>query len=255
MWSKVNAKLRACAEKDGRGYPDWAVRYLPILRRFPRRDWSALRILEIGANENGFARFSGARVVGVDIAVPHLKAARASQAVVPVAGDIGALPFGDAQFDVVVCMDTYEHIPAAHRKLANREIIRVLRGNGVAVIGFPSGEGAFAAEGRIRAAYGALTGGTIRWLEEHVAMGLPDAGEVERDLTLACGADYRVERRGNGALWMWEWMWRVLMCNWPGRGNGLAPAALRVLVPVISRMHGAPCYRAMLCVTPRGNDE
>ena len=132
MWANANARLRAWAEKDGRGYPDWAVRYLPILRRFPERDWASLRILEIGANENGFARFSGARVVALDLAVPHLKAARASQAVEPVAGDIGALPFGEDTFDVVVCLDTYEHIPAEHRTLANREIVRVLRAGGAA---------------------------------------------------------------------------------------------------------------------------
>jgi SAM-dependent methyltransferase len=256
MWANACARLRVWAEKDGRGYPDWAVRYLPILRRFPGRDWASLRILEIGANENGFAHFSGARVVALDLAVPHLKAARASQPVEPVAGDIGALPFGDGAFDMVVCLDTYEHIPAQHRSLANREIVRVLRADGVAVVGFPSGEAAFAAEGRIRAAYGALTGGTIRWLEEHVAMGLPDAAAVEQDLALACGDAYRVERTGNGSLWMWEWMWRVLMCSWPGRGNALAQVALRMLVPVISRMHRAPYYRAMLWVRARSaNDE
>lgn len=253
--SGLFSALRAWAEKDGRGYPDWAVRYLPVLRRYPGRDWSSLRILEIGANENGFARFSGARVVAVDLAVPHLKAARACQEVTPVSGDIGALPFGDGEFDMVVCLDTYEHIPEAHRNRANREIIRVLRSDGSAVIGFPSGPAAFAAEARIRAAYGALTGGTIRWLEEHVAMGLPEAVDVEQDLARACGAHYRVERRGNGSLWMWELMWRILMCNWPGRGNGLAQALLRLLVPAISRVHSGRCYRAMLWITPRGTNE
>lgn len=252
MWSRLNKTLRAVAEKDGRGYPDWAVRYLPILRRFRDRDWASLRILEIGANENGFARFSGARVVAVDIALTHLVAARGSQAVEPVAGDIGALPFGGDCFDVVVCLDTYEHIPAEHRKLANREILRVLRAEGLAVIGFPSGAAAFAAEGRIRASYGALTGGTIRWLEEHVAMGLPDAGAVEKDLEELCGDHYEVVRTGNCSIWVWEWMWRVLMCNWPGRGNSVAQVLLRLLVPVLSRLHGGPCYRAMIWVRGRG---
>jgi SAM-dependent methyltransferase len=255
MWTSLNRALRAFAEKDGRGYPDWAVRYQPILRRFRGKAWPSLRILEIGANENGFSRFSGASVVALDIATTHLLVARASQAVEPVAGDIGALPFGDATFDVVVCLDTYEHIPAAHRHRANREILRVLRPDGVAVIGFPSGEAAFAAEGRIRHAYGALTGGTIRWLEEHVSMGLPDGATVEADLAALGGDGFRVERTGNGALWMWEWMWRVLMCNWPGRGNGVAQVLLRLLVPLISRLHGEPCYRAMLWVHGRGHDE
>lgn len=251
MWADVNRALRRFAEKDGRGYPDWAIRYLPILRRFPGKDWRTLRILEIGANENGFARFSGAHVLALDLSPDHLQAARSSQTVIPVAGDIGALPFGDDSFDVVICLDTYEHIPASHRNQANREIVRVLRSSGVAVIGFPSGEAAFAAEGRIRAAYHDLCGGSIRWLDEHVAMGLPDADEVAQDLAEVCGDRFRITRSGNGTLRVWEWMWRVLMCNWPGRGNAVAQVALRLLVPVVSRMHGAPCYRAMLWVCGR----
>lgn len=247
------ARLRAYAEKDGRGYPDWAMRYLPILRRFSGRDWAAQRILEIGANENGFARFSGATVTAIDIAPDHLRAARKGQPVRPVAGDIGSLPFLDGVFDVVICLDTYEHIPDGQRHRANREILRVLRSDGIAVIGFPSGVDAFAAERRIRDAYRAHTGGTIRWLEEHVAMGLPDGRAIGDDLSDSAGDVYEVERTGNSALWVWEWMWRVLMCNWPGRGNALVQVLLRWSVPVLSRMHRSPCYRTMLWVTPRRN--
>lgn len=249
--ARLGARLRAYAEKDGRGYPDWAIRYLPVLRRWRPCDWAALRILEIGANENGFARFSGARVIAVDIERAQLDAARNAQNVAPTMGDIGALPFADGTFDLVVCMDTYEHIPQRHRHVANREIIRVLRPNGRAVIGFPSGDSAFAAEARIRASYKEQTGGAIRWLDEHVAMGLPDAALVGEDLQAAAAGAYSVERTGNAPLWLWEWMWRVLMCNWPGRGNALFQVLLRWSVPVLSRLHAGPCYRALLWVAPR----
>lgn len=247
----LSARLRAYAEKDGRGYPDWAIRYLPVLRRLSAPDGRNTRILEIGANENGFARFSGARVIAVDIEPEQLIAARAAQRVVPVRADIGALPFRDGEFDVVVCMDTYEHIPREHRCTANREIVRVLKADGRAVIGFPSGQAAFAAEARVRASYSALTGGSIRWLEEHVAMGLPDAADVERDLVETAGNEYTVFREGNASLWAWEWMWRILMCNWPGRGNAVFQVFLRWSVPVLSRLHGGVCYRTLIWVKPR----
>jgi len=251
MCQRLGERLRAYAEKDGRGYPDWAMRYLPVLRRFGRQDWQAQRILEIGANENGFARFTGAQCIAIDIEREQLVAARDAQNVIPVVADIGALPFPDGLFDTVICMDTYEHIREEHRHAANREIIRVLHPEGTAVIGFPSGEGAFAAETRIRAAYRALTGGAIRWLEEHVAMGLPDADGVCEDLAGVAGAHYTVAVTGNASLWAWEWMWRVLMCNWPGRGNSVFQVLLRWFVPILSRMHGGACYRAILWVTPR----
>lgn len=250
MLDNLDRQLRAWAEKDGRGYPDWALRYLPVLRRFAGRDWASTRVLEIGANENGFARFSGAPVFAVDLAPDHLRAARESQPVRPAAGDIAALPFADGTFDAVVCLDTYEHIPGELRQRASAEILRVLRADGVAVIGFPSGAAAFAAEGRIRDAYRAHTGGTIRWLEEHVEMGLPDGENVAEDLRARCGSCRPVECSGNASLWIWEWTWRVLMCGWPGRANGLAQLLLRALVPPLSRMHHPPCYRAMIWIGP-----
>jgi hypothetical protein len=245
-------RLRRYAEKDGRGYPDWAMRYLPILRRFPGRPWRSQRLLEVGANENGLARFTGASVVAIDIAHDHLKAARASQSVLPVVADIGALPFRDDAFDAVVCMDTYEHIPKSHRESANTEILRVMESDGIAAIGFPSGEASSAAETRVRDTYRRLTGGTIRWLEEHVDMGLPDSAEVVGHLETLASPNHKVERTGNASLWAWEWMWRILMCNWPGRGNALAQVALRCSVPVLSRMHFGTCYRAMIWIVPKG---
>ena len=253
MIHNLAQRLRQYAEKDGRGYPDWAMRYLPILRRFPGRPWGRQRLLEVGANENGLARFTGATVIAIDIATDHLKAARATQPVLPVVADIGALPFRDGVFDVVVCMDTYEHIRKVHRESANSEILRVLESDGIAAIGFPSGEASSVAETRVREAYRKLTGGTIRWLEEHVDMGLPDGTEVARHLEALAGPNHRVERSGNASLWAWEWMWRVLMCNWPGRGNAVAQVALRCSVPILSRLHFGSCYRAMIWIVPKGN--
>ena len=251
MFSAFSQRLRRYAEKDGRGYPDWAMRYLPVLRRFRDRPWKSQRLLEIGANENGLARFTGAPVIAIDIAPDHLKAARNAQQVLPVVADIAALPFPEGVFDTVVCMDTYEHIPESVRVTANREILRVLNSQGAAAIGFPSGAPSSEAEARVRAAYRAFTnGGTIRWLEEHVDQGLPDGEAIAADLADAAGDRFTVSRTGNATLWAWEWMWRVLMCNWPGRGNAVAQVLLRWSVPLLSRMHFGRCYRAMVWVTP-----
>lgn len=245
-----SGRLRAWAEKDGRGYPDWAVRYLPVARRLGWGGRPLGRVLEIGANENGFARFTGARVIAADIERAQLTAARAAQSIAPVQADIGALPFADGAFDTVICLDTYEHLPAGRRAVASREILRVLRPTGRAVIGFPCGAAAEAAEGRIRGAYRALTAGNIRWLEEHVAMGLPDADGVYADVVDAAAGRYRVTRHGNGSVFLWRWMWLVLLCGWPGRGNAVFQVLLRILVPVISRVHVGACYRTLIWVAP-----
>ncbi len=251
MFSGVDRWLRAHAEKDGRGYPDWAVRYAPIVRRFGRRTLRDRRILEIGANENGIARFARGKVVAVDINPAHVAAARQTQKVLPVVADIAALPFKDHSFGVCVCMDTFEHIEGPVRYRASDEIVRTLETNGQAVVGFPCGSGASKAEERVKRAYRRLTGGKIKWLEEHAGLGLPNPVRVYSHFREQLRGTHRVRRSGNATLFLWEWMWKVLMCNWPGRGNAVFQVLLRWLVPVLSRIHLGRCYRTMIWIEPR----
>jgi SAM-dependent methyltransferase len=244
-------RLRAWAEKDGRGYPDWATRYLPLLRLLRGRDLARCRILEIGANRNGLARFADVPVIAADINAGHLREAMECPQVIPAAADITALPFPDGAFDLCVCMDTFEHLPEGVREKAADEILRVLHPAGTAVVAFPSGAAAYAAEQRIQAAYRKLTGRGIPWFEEHEAMGLPDADTICFRFRDRAADTHRVRLTGNTSLRIWEWMWRVLMCNWPGRGNGVFQALLRGAAPVLARMHRPPCYRAMILIEPR----
>jgi SAM-dependent methyltransferase len=246
MPSSLGLALRAWAERDGRGYPDWALRYLPVVRELRRRNALAGRILEIGANANGLARFAAVRVIAADLCPAHLREARDCPGLRPCAADISRLPFPPGTFDCVVCVDTFEHLPEALRAAAATEILRVLAPRGTAVVAFPTGAAAQAAEERVRADYARHSGGArLRWLEEHVAEGLPDARAVA-----ACfqsgGASVRVAKNAN--LRVWAWTWRVLMCGWPGRGNAAAQVLLRVLTPLLARVHVGACYRAVLWI-------
>jgi len=254
MFDRLMQRLRPYAEKDGRGYPDWAVRYLPILRRLRARNLEEALILELGANEIGFARFAQTSAIAVDISIEHLEAARKAQNVIPAVADLAALPFPDAGFDVCICVDTFEHLPPELRETAAREIVRVLRRDGTAVISFPSGQAAAEAEARVRAAYRRATGRTIPWLEEHARYGLPDADALFDCFHDLAGETHRVTRAGNASLASWEWMWQVLMCNWPGRGNALFQVVLRWLTPVLSRRHAEPCYRTMIWIEPKSRN-
>ena len=250
MFEALGQRLRAYAEKDGRGYPDWATRYVPVVKRLRRRALHTSTILEIGANANGFARFAKERVVVVDIDKAHLQEARAVQDVLPVVADAGRLPFGPQSVDVCVCVDTFEHLSADARDQAVAEIVRALRSTGTAVLAFPDGARAARAEERINAEYRQMTGRAIAWLEQHAAGHLPDADAVVRRLTDLARATHRVSRVKNASLWVWVWMWRVLMCGWPGRGNALFQALLRLGTPVLCRMHFGTCYRTMIWLEP-----
>ena len=242
--------LRRWAEKDGRGYPDWAMRYLPIVKRLGREKLRRGRVLEIGANENGLSRFSGVPVIAVDIEREHLEACRDTQRISPVIADIAALPFRNAAFTVSVSVDTFEHIPESIRYAAIAEIARVTRDDGTMLVTFPSGEAAVEVEREVRERYRALTGNTIKWLEEHDDVGLPDPDKIEAAFVQSAPT-HDVERIANAPLRVWKWMWLVLMCNWPGRGNGVAQALLRIITPWLGTLKGEPAYRTMIWVEPK----
>ena len=246
----MSSALRRWAEKDGRGYPDWAMRYLPIVKRLGREKLRRGRVLEIGANENGLSRFAGVPVIAVDIERDHLHACRDTQRIMPIVADIAALPFPDDTFSVCISVDTFEHIPESIRDAAIAEIVRVTASTGTMLVTFPSGEAAVEAEREVRERYRALTGGTIKWLEEHEDVGLPDPEKIEAAFWQSAPA-HRVDRVANAPLRVWKWVWLVLMCNWPGRGNDFAQVFLRVITPWLATLKGEPAYRTMIWVEPK----
>ncbi len=251
MSGPLGDRLRRYAEKDGRGYPDWAMRYVPIVRRLNHSGDTPGRVLEIGANENGLSRFLEQQVVAVDIERGHLKAARSSQDVLPVVASIDRLPFQDKAFDVCVSVDTFEHIPSRLRTEAVKEMARVMCGSGAAVVTFPSGSGAESAERAIREGYEKHCGGKLRWLEEHAEEGLPDPGPIFIQFQRSLNDTHRISVSKNANLRVWRWMWRVLMCGWPGRGNAVFQVLLRLMTPLLARVHVGACYRVMVWVEPR----
>jgi len=248
VFEPLGTRLRAYANKDGRGYPDWAMRYAPVARRMGVIDGL---ILEVGANENGIARFVNAKIVAVDVSADHLRAARKTQGVSVVVADAGALPFADATFASSVCMDTLEHIPMTNREQVCDELVRTVRESGFSVVAFPSGAAAERAEAVIRVAHARYTGGSIPWLDEHEEEGLPDPQRLRAHLSNSVDGDRVVRCTQNANVYVWRAMWRVLACGWPGRGNAFFQAALRFLTPVLSRIHIGPCYRSMIWVVPR----
>jgi len=71
-----------------------------------------------------------ATVIGVDINKVILRSGQVSQdALVPINGDLEALPFGSGSFDVVMSRGVIQHTP--HPELALRELLRVCRPGGL----------------------------------------------------------------------------------------------------------------------------
>ena len=100
-------------------------------------DWAGKDVLDLGC-AGGFMAEAldarGARVTGIDPAAEAITAARAHAAQEGriITYDVGvgeALPYADASFDSVVCVDVLEHVQDLTRVLA--EVTRVLRPGGL----------------------------------------------------------------------------------------------------------------------------
>jgi SAM-dependent methyltransferase len=105
------------------------------------RAWlpAARRLLEIGCSTGYLTgRFAGRvdRVVGLDINLPALRAARRRSPPVPVVcSDVERLPFADGAFDAVVMLEVLEHTRCDAAALA--EVRRVLRVGGALILSTP----------------------------------------------------------------------------------------------------------------------
>jgi SAM-dependent methyltransferase len=110
---------------------------------------SAQAVLDVGCNVGGLLQGisqikPNIRLAGVEVNREALTAARRSlpSASLHVCG-AEAMPFGDAEFDCVTCVEVLEHIPADLRRPALQEICRVLKPGGHLLLQVPHA-GAFA---------------------------------------------------------------------------------------------------------------
>ena len=133
-------------------------------------------LLDVGSGSRGLAPWlpAGWRVTAADSSFDDYGSASgpSGQAAEAVVADVRELPFEDAQFDAVVALDLLEHVPPADRPQALAELRRVTRRR--LVVACPAGADALAADRR-------LANGLKRppgWLDEHIANGFPERGEV-----------------------------------------------------------------------------
>jgi SAM-dependent methyltransferase len=116
-------------------------------------DWldldSAEAILDVGCNVGGLLQGLSQikpelRLAGVEV---NREAVSAAQRALPSASlhvcGAEAMPFADAEFDCVTCVEVLEHIPATLRRRALQEIWRVLKPGGQFLLQVPHA-GAFA---------------------------------------------------------------------------------------------------------------
>jgi len=150
---------------------NWDTRYANLLNLF-RAELESGSVLEVGCGPQGIARYLKARVKGLEV-VPVQPEAKNLEIV---QGSIEDIPFPDGAFDYVVCSDVLEHLPAQIRAKAIAEIIRVA--NRKCFIQGPHGKACLAMEKTLSDVLRRRGFPDPPWLQEHIANGLPEAGET-----------------------------------------------------------------------------
>jgi SAM-dependent methyltransferase len=129
-----------------------------------------LRVLDVG-DWNGLAE----RFCPDDLAVCLDPDGRGSRRYVQADGR--ELPFADASFDVVACLDALEHVPASERASVAAELRRVAAH--AVVVAVPTADGGTAAnEAALERFVRDVLGGEQQQLREHRERGLPTAAEA-----------------------------------------------------------------------------
>lgn len=164
------------------------------------RPLGASRVLDIGGGPGSLAAFRPTdRIISSDLHMPSQWHAAAPDLVL---ADGAQLPFADGTFDLVVTLDTLEHVPPDRRDGLLTEAVRVSRGYVLVVCpcatpGVPEADAALLSF--VRQRFGEEFE-TVGVLQEHLGFGHPEPDKVLASLRRT-GAD--VEQFPSGRLDRW----------------------------------------------------
>jgi SAM-dependent methyltransferase len=230
---------------------DGALRYHRVLDELEDVWRDDLRVLEVGSGSGGVAAYVNHPIVGVDTRFDRT-ALNVQPNLEPVEASATALPFDDASMDVVLSLEMLEHLPAPDRRRVLAELYRVCVPGGRVVLTFPSGEGARVLDRWLNDSFRARNGIDHPWVIEHLEEGVPDRGEVERELT-ALGADVRVGRHYSVPAFvlvqgLYSLRWGGLAFGWLLRSRPVATLVFRL----VKRDRAPAAYRAVVVAEKPG---
>ncbi|HLI60169.1 MAG TPA: glycosyltransferase [Solirubrobacteraceae bacterium] len=175
---------------------NWLARYASVTSELALRDDETLAesVLDVGCGPHGLAcALPHARFVGTDVAFPGPTA----PGMIALRNDPGPLPFVDAAFDTVVCLDVLEHLPVETRGPFVAELARVAARR--VLVACPSNDGAWGQE-VIRRAYAQRGIPIPGWLSEHDEHGLPSPAAIRAACASVPGFVARPLPMANGML-------------------------------------------------------
>ncbi|WP_143316584.1 class I SAM-dependent methyltransferase [Clostridium sp. HBUAS56017] len=163
-----------------------------------RKNNETFKILEVGANEHkNLEKFLPNDVVTyLDISLPEELLHDPKY----ILGDATNMDFEDEEYDIVIALDVFEHIPVDRREAFVNELHRV--SSKIAIISAPFNKLKVTfAEERANAYYKSIIGLDHHWLYEHINNGLPSLAELESNLKKN---NVKYSSFSHGDLCVWE---------------------------------------------------
>jgi hypothetical protein len=148
---------------------DTALRYMPAVH-FLRDHPEVHSILEVGSGSQGIGPYVDRQFVATDVRFPE----STNPNLIPVIAQ-NPLPFRDRTFDVVLSLDTLEHVPRESRQNFVTEMLRLSRG--YLLVGFPQGERSVHHDTEMEAYYTRTMGDPHEYFVDHRTYGIPREGE------------------------------------------------------------------------------
>ena len=216
---KVSRMLRKLLEPYAQWNWAWtadaAVRYNTVIEEISRHAGldDPLKICDVGCgSRGGITAYLTKPAVGVDLTfVPAV--IRRFPLCTPVAASAGELPFTSGTFDIVVCLDVLEHVPANGRQQLLTEMFRIARPDGLVLVGAPCGQDVREAEVQANALFRARTGRDHPWLVEHLQNDPLDFEHLQTQITQIAKTYMEhcdVVALPNMSLTQWKYLRRML---------------------------------------------
>ena len=181
---------------------------------------------------------------------------RGTSLLTQVLGSADALPFCDDSFDIVLCVDTMEHLHVGQRRPALMEMRRIARPGGRVVVAFPADRAGERLDRRLNAAFRRRHGLDHPWLVEHIETGLPRTAEVTADLRAVIRPGDRVRVGKHLSAPAWYLVHRLFtvhhdatMVTEPGPA---ARALAALMFRVLRSLSLGPTYRRVFTVEVGG---
>lgn len=213
-----------------RWHPEVAIRYLPIVAQIKK--FGCPSVLEVGSGGLGIAPYLSLPVTGLDtnFSLPFYPLLSR------VKGDGRKIPFADKSFDVVISVDTLEHISRSNRPKIITEMLRVAKKE--VIVAVPTGQAARQQDEELNRLYQQIHGQSFPFLDEQLGHGLPSQEEI----LMAIGDNVRVENNEPLALR------KFLMAGWM-QPSFLAKLfywkILLLFIPIFKLFDQPPYYRTI----------